>query len=55
VAALSVLAYARLGLITREDLSEVSAAILSKKQISMIYPHTRYILSLLYGEDRTEE
>jgi len=51
VLSVSALAYARLGLITREDLREVSEAVLSKRQLSAIYPYTRYVLSILYREE----
>ncbi|MBC7113664.1 MAG: hypothetical protein H5T34_06620 [Candidatus Methanomethyliales bacterium] len=46
----SIFAYARLGLITREDLREISEAVLSKSQLRAVYPYTRYIMSILYKE-----
>ncbi|MGC8936996.1 MAG: hypothetical protein ACP5KV_06535, partial [Candidatus Methanomethylicaceae archaeon] len=50
VVAVSVLAYARLGLITREDLRELSEALLSKSQLRAVYPYTKHIMSILYRE-----
>ncbi|MCX8182751.1 MAG: polysaccharide biosynthesis C-terminal domain-containing protein, partial [Candidatus Methanomethyliaceae archaeon] len=50
VIAASVFAYARLRLITREDLRELSEAVLTKRQRQAIYPYTKYIMSMLYKD-----
>ena len=46
----SVLAFTRLRIVTREDLKELVNAILSKRQIDAFYPYSRYLLQVLYGE-----
>ncbi|MGQ9759830.1 MAG: hypothetical protein ACUVQ5_04605 [Candidatus Methanomethylicaceae archaeon] len=50
VVAISIFAYVRLGLITREDLRDVSEALLSKRQIEAAYPYTKYIMPILYKD-----
>lgn len=50
VISVSVFAYARLKLITREDLRELSEAVLTKRQLQAIYPYTKYIMSILYKD-----
>jgi len=50
ILAVSAFAYARLGLITRSDVAEISSAFLSRKQLESLYPYTKYILHTLYGE-----
>lgn len=49
ILAASLLAYARLGLITRADLGEITSAFLSKDQLDRVYPYAKYILEVLYG------
>jgi O-antigen/teichoic acid export membrane protein len=43
-------AYSRLGLITKEDLSEISAAFVSRGNIEVMSPYIQFILKILYGE-----
>jgi len=50
IIAVSFFAYAKLGVVTRSDLTEVSTAFLSRKRLDSIYPYARYILNVLYGE-----
>jgi O-antigen/teichoic acid export membrane protein len=50
ILAVSLFAYARLGLVTRSDLAEISSAFLSRKQLDSVYPYIKYILYTLYGE-----
>jgi O-antigen/teichoic acid export membrane protein len=42
--------YARLGLITRADLAEISSAFVSRERLDRMYPYVRYLLRVLYGE-----
>lgn len=49
ILAASAFFYARLGLIKKSDLAEVSLAFISKSQIQHIQPYARYILDVLYG------
>lgn len=49
ILAASLLAYARLGLVTRADLAEITSAFLSRGQLDRVYPYARYILEVLYG------
>jgi O-antigen/teichoic acid export membrane protein len=46
----SILAFTRLGMVTREDIKELVNSILSKRQIDAFYPYSRYLLQVLYGE-----
>jgi O-antigen/teichoic acid export membrane protein len=48
--AVTVVAYARLGLVTRADLAEISRAFLSAERLGQVYPYARYVLKVLYGE-----
>jgi len=41
--------FARLGLVTRADLAELSSALLSTKRLGQVYPYARYVLKVLYG------
>jgi O-antigen/teichoic acid export membrane protein len=50
LAAVTVVAYARLGLVTRTDLAEISRAFLSTKRLGQVYPYAKYVLKVLYGE-----
>jgi len=45
----SMFAYARLNLLTKSDLAEVSSAFLSRKQLDQLYPYAKYVLEVLYG------
>jgi len=45
----SYILYARLNMITKDDLREVGEAVLSRKVLEKIYPHIRELLSLIYG------
>jgi len=49
ILAVSLLAYARLGLVTRADLGEITSAFLSRGQLDRVYPYAKYILEVLYG------
>ena len=50
ILATSLLAYTRLGLITRSDLGEITTAFLSRKQLDQALPYAKYILDVLYGK-----
>jgi O-antigen/teichoic acid export membrane protein len=50
IIAVTVVAYARLGLVTRADLAEISRAFLSAERLGQVYPYARYVLKVLYGE-----
>jgi O-antigen/teichoic acid export membrane protein len=43
-------AYARLGVVTRTDLAEISSAFISKERLYYVYPYAKYILDVLYGK-----
>ncbi len=49
ILAVSLFAYARLNLLTKSDLAEVSSAFLSRKQLDQLYPYAKYVLEVLYG------
>jgi len=46
----SFIAFSRLGLITKEDLKEVSRAILTEKQIKKLSNRVDFLIRVLYGE-----
>ena len=47
---LSLLAYARLNIISKMDLIEVSQAFMSKERLSKMYAYVRPIFKIMYGE-----
>jgi len=49
ILAVSLFAYARLGLVTRADLNEITSAFLSRGQLDKISPYAKYVLEVLYG------
>ncbi len=49
ILAISMFAYARLNLLSKSDLAEVSSAFLSRKQLDQLYPYAKYILEVLYS------
>jgi O-antigen/teichoic acid export membrane protein len=46
----TIVAYARLGLIRRADLAEISGAFISRERLDRDVPLLRYLLRVLYGE-----
>jgi len=49
ILAVSLFAYARLGLVTRADLGEIISAFLSRRRLDQVYPYAKYVLEVLYG------
>lgn len=45
----SYVIYARINMVTKEDLREVGEALFSRKTLEKIYPHIRQLLSVIYG------
>jgi O-antigen/teichoic acid export membrane protein len=45
----SYVIYARINMITKDDLREVGEALFSRKTLEKIYPHIRQLLSIIYG------
>jgi O-antigen/teichoic acid export membrane protein len=45
----SYIVYARINMITKDDLREVGEALFSRKMLEKIYPHIRQLLSIIYG------
>ncbi len=50
VIGVSAIFYARLGIVKKSDLAEISAAFISKARIEQFQPYIRYILEVLYGK-----
>ncbi|MDI9644530.1 MAG: hypothetical protein QFX35_04850, partial [Candidatus Verstraetearchaeota archaeon] len=50
VLGVSALAYARLGIVKKSDLAEVSYAFVSKSRMEPFQPYIRYLLEVLYGK-----
>ena len=45
----SYVIYARINMVTKDDLREVGEALFSRKTLEKIYPHIRQLLSIIYG------
>jgi O-antigen/teichoic acid export membrane protein len=45
----SYITYARINMITKDDLREVGEALFSRRILEKIYPHIRQLLSIIYG------
>jgi len=54
IASLSLLSYAKLGVIGRSDLREIAYALLSKEMANRLGERTRPVLDLLYGPHRAQ-
>ncbi|MEN3062075.1 MAG: oligosaccharide flippase family protein [Candidatus Methanosuratincola petrocarbonis] len=50
VLAVSAICYARLGIVKKSDLAEISSAFISKGRIEQFQPYIRYVLEVLYGK-----
>ncbi|XRH76131.1 MAG: oligosaccharide flippase family protein [Candidatus Methanosuratincola verstraetei] len=50
VLAISAICYARLGIVKKSDLAEISSAFVSKRRMEQFQPYIRYLLEVLYGE-----
>ncbi|MDD1775863.1 MAG: oligosaccharide flippase family protein [Candidatus Methanomethylicus sp.] len=50
ILSVTLVAYARLNLITRADLNEIVTAFISQRRVEIIYPYAKYIMEVLYGE-----
>lgn len=46
----SAISYARLGIVKKSDLADVSSAFISKGRIEQFQPYIRYVLEVLYGK-----
>jgi ABC-type transport system involved in cytochrome bd biosynthesis fused ATPase/permease subunit len=45
----SYITYARINMITKDDLREVGEALFLRRILEKIYPHIRQLLSIIYG------
>ncbi len=50
VLAASAIVYARLGIVKKSDLAEISSAFISRDRVEQFQPYVRYILEVLYGK-----
>ncbi|MDH7556182.1 MAG: oligosaccharide flippase family protein [Candidatus Methanosuratincola sp.] len=50
VLAISAISYARLGIVKKSDLAEISSAFISKGRVEQFQPYIRYVLEVLYGK-----